>query len=167
MKLPLIICITCLMCVLSLFSTQAFEVSDKSIPLYSQHYDDQRDPFADANAALQLAQKTQRNVMIKVGGNWCGWCMRMEAFLKSNTDVYSELHKHFVVLKINVSDSNENADFMASLPPVQGYPHIYISTAEGKMLISKDTAELYNNEAYSREAWLAFIETYKIQPARS
>lgn len=148
---------------LNLFNAQAFEVNAIDLPLYSQGYDEQRDPFKDANAALLLAKNTQRNVMIKVGGNWCDWCKRMDAFLKAHPDVYNALHENFVILKINVSDSNENNAFMKSLPPVQGYPHIYISSAQGKMLISKDTAELYINEGYSSEAWLAFIDKYKAE----
>lgn len=146
---------------MSLQHVQAFEVHGINLPLYSQGYDDQRDPFKDANAALLLAKNTQRNVMIKVGGNWCGWCKRMDAFLSSQPDVYKALHENFVILKINVSDSNENNAFMKSLPPVQGYPHIYVSSAEGKMLVSKDTAEFYIDNAYSRKAWLEFIQTYK------
>lgn len=89
--------------------------------------------------------------------------MRMDAFLKSQPDIYQALHENFVLLKVNVSDSNENSAFMKSLPPVQGYPHIYISNASGKMLLSKDTAELYIDDAYSREAWIAFINEFKYQ----
>lgn len=132
------------------------------LPLYSQVYNDQRDPFADAKAALTLAQNTQRNVMIKVGGNWCGWCKRMDAFLQDNPEVFQALHQNFVLLKVNVSDSNENEDFMKSLPPVMGYPHIYISSADGKMLVSKDTAELYVNEAYSAVEWNQFLAQYNV-----
>ncbi|MCW8834635.1 MAG: thioredoxin family protein, partial [Colwellia sp.] len=112
------------------------------LPEYSKVYDDQRDPFKDANAALALAKKTNRNVLIEIGGNWCTWCHKMDAFLVKHPQIYQALHDKYVLLKINVSDSNENTAFMKSLPPVLGYPHMYISTAAGKMLLSKDTAEL-------------------------
>lgn len=158
----------------SILSTSVFAnsistdmVLEENLPLYSRVYDDQRDPFKDAQAALTLAQNTKRNVLIKVGGNWCNWCMRMDAFIKENPDVYQSLHQNFVVLKVNVSDSNENAAFMKSLPPVLGYPHIYVSTAQGKMLISKDTAELYQNDDYSKDFWLAFMAKFDVQNASS
>ena len=137
------------------------EVATPPLPIYSKIYDDTRDPFKDAAAALSLAKKTNRQVLIEVGGNWCSWCTKMDTFLTNNPNVYDALHSQYVLLKINVSDSNENNAFMKSLPPVQGYPHIYVSSAEGKMLVSKDTAEFYIDNAYSRKAWLEFIQTYK------
>lgn len=140
---------------------QAFAEPDLSLPVYSTSYDDQRDPFADAKAAIKLAKSTQRNVLIEIGGNWCGWCKKMDAFLEEHPEVYHQLHDKFVLLKINVSDSNENEAFMSALPPVLGYPHMYVSTASGKMILSKDTAELLQDGQYSVKHWLEFIDTWQ------
>ena len=134
---------------------------EHELPEYSKVYDDQRNPFNDANAALALAKKTNRNVLIEIGGNWCTWCHKMDAFLLKNPNVYKELHEKYVLLKINVSDTNENDDFMKALPPVLGYPHMYVSTASGKMLLSKDTAELQDKNGYSTEYWLDFLQQWQ------
>ena len=139
----------------------ATSINMDALPLYSQVYDDKRDPFEDAVAAIDLANKTNRNVLIKIGGTWCTWCHKMDAFLKKTPEVYQALHQEFVVLKISVSDSNENEAFMKGLPPVLGYPHMYVSTSEGKMLLSKDTAELQKDGQYSKPNWLAFINQWK------
>ncbi|WP_245942438.1 thioredoxin family protein [Candidatus Colwellia aromaticivorans] len=136
---------------------------EDELPEYSKVYDDQRNPFNDANAALALAKKTNRNVLIEIGGNWCTWCHKMDAFLLKNPNVYQALHNKYVLLKISVSDSNENDDFMKSLPPVLGYPHMYISTASGKMLLSKDTAELQDSDGYSTEYWLDFLQQWQLK----
>jgi len=133
-----------------------------SLPTYSKVYDDKRDPFQDAKAALTLAKETNRQVLIEIGGNWCTWCHKMDSFLAKNPDVYQALHSQYVLLKINVSDSNENDDFMKSLPPVLGYPHMYVSTAQGKMLLSKDTAELLSDNNYSKENWLSFLSKWSL-----
>lgn len=145
---------------LSFFASSAFA---KELPTYSKIYDDKRDPFKDAIAAINLAKSTDRNVLIKIGGNWCSWCHKMDAFLKDNPDIYQSLHDEFVVLKVNVSDSNENDAFMKGLPPVLGYPHMYVSTATGKMVLSKDTAEFLEQGEYSRAQWLSFINKWKPQ----
>jgi thioredoxin-related protein len=145
------------------FSSIACNATANDLPLYSKVYDDQRDPFKDATAAIALAKETNRNVLIKIGGNWCAWCHKMDKFLQANQDIYQTLHQEFVVLKINVSDSNENEAFMKGLPPVLGYPHMYVSTAAGKMVLSKDTAEFLESGEYSREQWLSFIQQWKPQ----
>lgn len=174
MKSVLLIVFT-LMVNASLFyvgSTYAMSVNDSSLlnmslkhelPEYSQVYDDQRNPFNDANAALALAKKTNRNVLIEIGGNWCTWCHKMDAFLLKNPNVYQALHSKYVLLKVNVSDSNENDAFMKALPPVLGYPHMYVSTATGKMLLSKDTAELQDNDGYSTKYWLDFLQQWQLK----
>ena len=133
-----------------------------NLPTYSKIYDDQRDPFKDATAAIDLAKETNRQVLIEIGGNWCSWCQKMDSFLTKNPDVYEALHSQYVLLKISVSDSNENNDFMKSLPPVLGYPHMYISTAQGKMILSKDTAELLDGNDYSKSQWLNFLTEWSV-----
>ena len=110
-----------------------------------------------------LAKKTNRNVLIEIGGNWCTWCHKMDAFLLQNPEIFQTLHNQYVLLKINVSDTNENVDFMASLPPVLGYPHMYVSTADGKMLLSKDTAELLDEQGYSKHYWSAFLSEWAVK----
>ncbi|HCM48584.1 MAG TPA: thioredoxin family protein [Colwellia sp.] len=134
----------------------------ENLPTYSKIYDEQRDPFKDATAAIGLAKKTNRQVLIEIGGNWCSWCHKMDSFLAKNPDVYKALHSQYVLLKISVSDSNENNDFMKSLPPVLGYPHMYVSTAQGKIILSKDTAELLDDNDYSKSQWLNFLSDWSV-----
>ncbi len=147
----------------SIFMSPLMAEDSIDLPEYSKIYDDQRDPFKDATAALALAKETNRQVLIEIGGNWCSWCHKMDYFLNKNPDVFQALHANYVLLKINVSDSNENELFMNSLPPVLGYPHMYVSTADGKMLLSKDTAELLAGGDYSREQWLAFLDKWSVE----
>ncbi|OUS28166.1 thioredoxin family protein [Thalassotalea sp. 42_200_T64] len=142
--------------------------ANNDLPLYSKIYDEQRDPFKDAAAAITLAKQTNRNVLIEIGGNWCTWCHKIDDFLAKNPDIYQQLHNNFVLLKVSVSDSNENSEFMKSLPPVLGYPHMYVATGKGKMILSKDTAEFLHSSdlsgklagTYSRAAWLEFIDLW-------
>ncbi|NQY62694.1 MAG: thioredoxin family protein [Alteromonadaceae bacterium] len=146
-----------------IFSQSASAENKLQLPTYSTEYNVQSDPFKDAVAAIKLAGESNRNVLIEIGGNWCTWCHRMDAFLEKNPEVYHSLHSKFVVLKISVSDSNENEAFMKALPPVLGYPHMYVSTGSGKMILSKDTAELQEDGKYSIERWLEFMDTWQAQ----
>ncbi len=148
-----------------LFSTSfSFSISANNtveLPLYSQHYDAKRNPFDDARAALKLAQATDRNVLMVVGGNWCAFCMEMERFWRTNDDINQEIHHAFVILKINVSDENENSEFMASMPPTSGYPHLYVSSASGKILLSKDALDQQINGKHQAKLWLTFINKWQ------
>ena len=153
---------TILLLLFSVFIAPVQAINSADLPLYSKIYNEQRNPFDDATAALVLAKKTNRQVLIEIGGNWCSWCHKMDVFLENNPEVYQALHAKYVLLKVSVSDSNENAEFMASLPPVLGYPHMYISTSNGKMILSKDTAELVSGDNYSVKQWLTFLNKWSV-----
>ena len=133
-----------------------------ALPAYSQGYDPTRDPFEDGRAAIKLAQETNRRVLIEVGGNWCSWCLQLDKFLRSNPQIFEQLHLHFVVLKVSVSEKNDNAEFMAGFPKPLGYPHIYIAEADGRIIFSKDTAQFLENARYSVSRFQQFIDKWKL-----
>ncbi|MDH5736170.1 MAG: thioredoxin family protein, partial [Gammaproteobacteria bacterium] len=134
-----------------------------SLPKYSLKYDPARDPFKDGYAAIENAKMTQRRILIEVGGEWCSWCHMIERFLDENPDVKIALHQTFVILKVNVSDSNDNQAFLSSLPKPLGYPHMYVSEKDGTILLSKDTAELISDGQYSRQKFLEFIKYWTLE----
>ncbi|NNF96568.1 MAG: thioredoxin family protein, partial [Halobacteria archaeon] len=109
----------------SLYLLPLFVSAQTSLPTSSQIYDPARDPFADGRAALKLARETNRRVLIEVGGDWCSWCHILNKFLAENQQIREQLHRNFVILKVNVSEANDNAAFMAGFPKPLGYPHIY------------------------------------------
>ena len=147
---------------LGLYLLPIFVYAQTSLPPYSQVYDPARDPFADGRAALKLAGETNRRVLIEVGGDWCRWCHVLDEFLAENKDIREQLHRHFVILKVNVSEANDNAEFMAGFPKPLGYPHMYITEADGRIIFSKDTAELLENSRYSVKRFQQFIDKWKL-----
>lgn len=147
---------------LSLYLFPLFVFAQPPLPPYSQVYDPARDPFADGRDALKLARETNRRVLIEVGGDWCRWCHVLNKFLAENSQIREQLHRNFVILKVNVSEANDNAGFMAGFPKPLGYPHIYITEADGRIIYSKDTAELLENSRYSTQRFQQFINKWKL-----
>ena len=133
------------------------------LPVYSRIYDASRNPNADGRAALKLAKETNRKVLIELGGDWCSWCFVLDRFIKEHPEVESRLHQTFVVLKVNISDENDNVEFMAAFPPAQGYPHMYVTDSDGNILSSQDTAEFRENKKYSEARFMAFFDRWHKQ----
>ena len=133
----------------------------KTIPDYSRSYDPKRDPFVDGRDAIRNAQATQRRILIELGGNWCAWCKKLEQFISEHKVIETELHKNFVILKVNVSDENDNKKFLSAFPKTNGYPHFFVSRANGSVLYSKDTSELLESGRYSEQRFLAFIQRWR------
>lgn len=150
-----------LYCLLALFFFSTTLSAKSELPVYSYKYDPARDAIADGIAAIELAKRTHRRVLIEVGGDWCSWCHRLDRFLEKNTDIKQALHRHFVLLKVNYSDENYNEAFLKVFPPPLGYPHMYITDAKGVILYSKDTSELVEQSQYSRKQFLSFLNKWK------
>ncbi len=131
------------------------------LPVYSREYDERRDPNADGRQALKLAEETHRKVLIEVGGDWCSWCHVLDRFIKDHPQVESRLHEIFVVLKVNISDSNDNVEFMRAFPRAKGYPHMYITDSSGTILHSQDTADFRENKKYSEQLFNVFFDRWE------
>jgi thiol:disulfide interchange protein len=136
-------------------------------PVYSVNvYDPSRNPAEDLAATVQLVseQPTPRRILLQVGGDWCGWCKRLDRFVVEDQDVAEMLHENYIIMKVNYSDENPNKEFLAQYPEVPGYPHLYVLEGDGTLLQSQGTAELESGESYSRDAVLEFLNLWKPMP---
>jgi thiol:disulfide interchange protein len=147
---------------LCVLATEVYASQVTVIPAYSQAYDPGRDPFADGRAALKLAKETRRRVLIEVGGDWCGWCHVLDRFLNEHPFLQVTLNKTFVLLKVNVDETNDNAEFLSAFPRALGYPHMYITDSDGNILFSQDTAEFLDNGKYSEQRFRLFLDHWSI-----
>ena len=123
-------------------------------------FDPLKDPFADLKTAVVEAEKTDKRILLDVGGEWCIWCHRLDGFFEANPDLKNFMHNNFVVLKINWSPENKNEKFLSQYPKVAGYPHIYILEKDGGFLFSKNTAELEKDKSYSAEKIMDFLKEW-------
>lgn len=132
-----------------------------SLPVFSRVYDPERNPVSDGIEALKIAKRTNRKVLIEVGGDWCAWCHRLDKFLHSNPRLKNDFFNTFVLLKVNVSDANDNKEFLKVFPPANGFPHMYVTDQNGQVLESKDTTDFLENKRYSVSKFYEFINQWK------
>jgi thiol:disulfide interchange protein len=120
-------------------------------------YDPQRDASADLKAALGEAARTERKVLVFVGGQWCSWCRRLDALFDSDQELSAVRDRYYVALKINWSKENRNEEVLARFPKIPGYPHLFVLAADGRLLHSQDTAELEAGDGHDRQKVLEFL----------
>jgi len=123
-------------------------------------YDPKRDAAQDIVNALQEAQRTNKHVLLEVGGEWCSWCHKLDGFFKAHTDLLRLREKNFVTLKINYSEENQNKEVLSRYPPVKGYPHIFFLDSRGKLLLSQDTSLLEKGPSYDLEKLTMALTTW-------
>ena len=129
--------------------------------LPSAGYDVDADPFADLPEAIAEATRSDRRILLEIGGDWCIWCHHWERFLGDHDDIAEALAERLVVLRINRSPENENNEFLSQFPAIPGYPHFFVLDRNGDLLLSQGTAVLEQGEnGYNREKVLAFLRQW-------
>lgn len=150
MKFPLFI-------VLILFSVQLFAQTGYE-PV--SKFDPARDPSADLQNAVTEALKMNKNIILDVGGEWCIWCHRIDAFIEGHQDINNFLQKNYIIMKVNYSPENKNEAFLSNYPKISGYPHFFILDENGKLLHSQDTGKLEEGKDYNPQKFMAFLEVW-------
>src|SRR6187551_3363710 len=72
-----------------------------TLPSTDAKYDPARDAAADIRLALAEAKKSNRRVILDVGGEWCGWCHTLDRYFVEQKDLRELRDKHYVWLKVN------------------------------------------------------------------
>ncbi|MCX6150993.1 MAG: thioredoxin family protein [Ignavibacteriales bacterium] len=123
-------------------------------------FDPSRNPETDLKQTISVAQKTDKRILLDVGGEWCIWCHRLDKFFIDNKDVNDFLQKNFVVMKVNFSPENKNEKFLSKYPKVPGYPHLFVLEKDGKFLHSQDTGKLEAGKGHDHDKVFAFLKEW-------
>lgn len=133
------------------------QVSDSLIK-----FDPTRNPFEDLKSAVATATELNKRIILDVGGEWCIWCHRIDAFMHSTEEIKSLLEENYVVVKVNFSKENKNEKFLSQYPVIEGYPHFFVLESDGKLLHSQNTGELEKDKDYDKEKFMTFLNKWKI-----
>jgi len=123
-------------------------------------FDPKRNAARDISDAIVEATKSNRRIILDVGGNWCIWCKRLDTLFMKNTDLADFMRKNYVVVKVNFSKENENEKVLSQYPEIKGYPHMFVLEKDGKLIHSQDTGELESGKGHSKEKVLAFLKKW-------
>lgn len=124
-------------------------------------FDPTKDPFEDWKVTVDEATKLNKRIILDVGGDWCVWCHRIDAFMHSTEEIESLLDEHFIILKINFSKENKNEKFLSQYPAIEGYPHFFVLEKDGSLLHSQNTGELEKDKDYDKDKFVAFLKKWK------
>ncbi len=124
------------------------------------HYDPKRNASDDLKAAVTEAQRTGKRILLQVGGDWCVWCHRMDAFYQDHPELLALRKRNYILIKINFSLDNRNEEFLSHYPKIEAAPHILILDQNGNLVRSEDTGELELGKSYDLNKFLAFLKQF-------
>jgi thiol:disulfide interchange protein len=120
-------------------------------------YDPQRNADQDIRDAVAEAQRSQRRILLEVGGEWCIWCHRLDDFFAAHPNLTSLRDKNFVTVKINFSEENPNKEVLSRYGPISAYPYIFVLDSGGKLVRSQETGVFEEGKSYDEKRLMTFL----------
>lgn len=128
-------------------------------------------PSADAQAQLLEAKDSAellgKNMLVQIGGDWCPWCVRLNAFIKGDAEILEYIQQHYVWVHIYYGKDNRNEVAMKMLgnPTNMGFPVFVVCAPDGTVLHHQSTGKLEAGKGYSRRAIMSFLQAYGALPS--
>ena len=116
----------------------------------------------DISALLERAKKEKKHILIQVGGNWCIWCYRFNAFVQTDTLLKKMAIDNYLIYHLNYSKENKNLDYLKKLgfPQRFGFPVLVVLDANGNRLHTQDSALLERGNGYDKDKVKSFLRNW-------
>lgn len=152
----------------SLASAQATTVAPARTPAVAavrqtqgeKLFDPTRDAAKDIEKGIALAKKQNKRVILDVGGNWCPWCIKLDHMFKEDKEVAQFLGAHYVVVKVNWSQENENKAVLSKYPKIESFPRLFVLDSKGKLLQDQDTGLLETGDHHDHDKVMTFLKKW-------
>ena len=122
-------------------------------------YDPKANAVKDVAESVAKAKQEHKNVLLQIGGNWCVWCYKFNAFVETDTALKKLEHENYLVYHLNYSPENKNEAYLKTLgnPQRFGFPVFVVLDENGKQLHTENTAPLEKGNGYSFDKVKAFF----------
>ncbi len=160
MRSPLLIAAVVSVALLSSFASAQGAATTPPTKVERAKFDPKRDAAKDIADAIALAQKSKKRILLDVGGEWCGWCHKLDKFFIENVEAAKILKEKYIVVKINFSPENKNEAVLSKYPAIKGYPHLFVLDKDGKLLHSQDTGLLETGDHHDPEKVIPFLKKW-------
>lgn len=122
-------------------------------------YDPSLNGMEQIKEAVSTAAKKGKHVLIQYGGNWCGWCIKFDAFCKADSVISKVISDNYISVKLNYDQVNKNEasnEYLGN-PSRFGFPVFIILDGKGKVLHIQDSGLLEENKGYSKDKVTGFF----------
>lgn len=104
-------------------------------------YDEKRDSGQALERALARAKRENKRVLVTLGGNWCQWCLALDALVESDPELKQLVTERFVPLKLD-ADEAEALDEQWGKPTENGVPVLVFLNPSGSVAHVQETVAL-------------------------
>jgi thiol-disulfide isomerase/thioredoxin len=106
-------------------------------------YDEKADARELLEAGLKSARRDRTNVLVMLGGNWCGWCHKLHDVFERQKEIRALVRDEYELLMVDTQAPGA-AELMKEwgVETDKGVPHLVVLDAEGKLVTRQETGSL-------------------------
>jgi thiol:disulfide interchange protein len=125
-------------------------------------YPDPSQAHADIDAALKLAAKTHKRVLLDFGGDWCGDCQVLDLYFHDQKNL-AILEAGFVLVHVNIGHMDTNLDIAQKyqVPIERGVPALAVLSDKGVLLFSQKSGEFEAMRRMESSAVTSFLVRWR------
>ncbi len=127
-------------------------------------FDERADAHKLIAAAIAMASKNHKNIILDFGANWCGDCHALDAQMRK-PELAALIEKRFVVVNIDVGRMDKNVDLAEKYKILlnKGIPALAVLDRHGNLLCAQDQGQFEDARHLTYEDIKAFFEQWKPQ----
>jgi len=112
--------------------------------------------------ALVTARRENKRVLLKIGGNWCGWCYRLHDLFHTDKAIQKILSEEYELVAID-SRADKPVIEKWQIKP-NAYPYLTVLDSMAKKVIEQETGSLEIGDKHDPKKVKAFLEKWKPVP---
>jgi thiol-disulfide isomerase/thioredoxin len=105
-------------------------------------YDEKANAREQIDAALKVAKRDNKRVILVFGGNWCGWCYKLHDVFTTHEVIAPLVSEEYVPVMVDVDTNRELFESFGKDNAQQGFPFLTVLDAQGKLLVNQNTGDL-------------------------
>lgn len=130
-------------------------------------YDEAADAEQLVARALAVAARDNKRVLLMYGGNWCGWCYKLDDVFRTDPAVRRVMRDEYELVHVDIGRGDKHVELSARFGSdhrAHGYPYLTVVGADGTTVTHKDTAELEDGPNHDPAKVLEFLGAHTAEP---
>jgi thiol-disulfide isomerase/thioredoxin len=118
--------------------------------------------MARVEQALVKAKQDNKRVLLKIGGNWCGWCYKLHDVFHKNSTIKPLVSDEYELVMIDSRADKAVLEKWKIKAP--SFPYLAVLDAAGQKLTEQRTGPLEKGSQHDPDLVQAFLEKWKAPP---
>jgi len=114
-------------------------------------YDESADGARQIRAALAIAEREHKRVLVQWGANWCGWCIKLHGLLTSDRELARKVLYEYEVVHVDIGRWDKHTELAAGYGvdlKGNGVPFWTILDGDGTLVANQPTGVLEKDGAH-------------------